>query len=353
MPGPDPNARPSDPYSCAWVTLITRSSYLPGAVLLVHTLYKHESKHPMIVQYTSALPQDCIDCLRHLQKLYPLLHTQNVPPVPLPAGLTPISPRFDDTLTKLRVFKPLDEIDPPPEPKLRQTPTQVCFLDADMAIFRNLDDIFTIPRPSSDWIAAHHACICNIDNDPWAPPEWNKDNCPSTPLQHPSALDAPIPSSSAGGARPTYQMLNSGVFVCSPSEELWDRIEHFRTHDKRVTKFAFPDQNFLDEFFRDHWVPIGWQYNAFKTHRYWHSSAWRDDEVRALHYIVDKPWESQVKDDGTAGYLGRDGVTHSWWWKEFHEWQQWMDDKGAKDVSDCVNGYVLVDSKLGETRYEK
>ena len=52
---------------------------------------------------------------------------------------------------------------------------------------------------------------------------------------------------------------------------------------------------------------MGWQYNALKTMRYWHENLWRDGEVRALHYIVDKPWERRIASDGVAGHLGRDG----------------------------------------------
>jgi inositol 3-alpha-galactosyltransferase len=359
MPGPDLEATGPDPASCAWITLITRASYLPGVVMLVHTLDKHSSTHPIVVQYTSKLEEDCIACLKSLSTLYPLMHVQLVEGVPLAEGHNPIAARFDDTLTKLRAFQPFDSPQQgKPEPPLEQQPQQVCFLDSDIMIFRNMDDIFTIPRPSSDWISAHHACICNVDNDPWAPPEWSRDTCPNTPLEHPSALSSPgpVPSASSQGAKPTDQLMNSGVFVCTPSKDLWDRIEHFRVTDPRVKDFAFPDQNFLDEFFKDHWVPIGWQYNAVKTSRYWHQKSWRDEEVRALHYIVDKPWEAKVKDDGTAGYLGRDGVTHSWWWREFDDWKVGLPKKG-NPASGVVMGvtekYMLKNDGLGETRYQK
>ena len=353
MPGPDPNAAPVAPASRVWITLITRASYLPGVVILVHTLQKHNSKHAIIVQYTASLEEDCVATLRKLNTYYPLMRLQYVKSVPLPDGLNPVAKRFDDTLTKLRAFEPLDDAQPPIEPPLEQVPVDICFLDADIAIYRNMDDIFDIPRPGPDWIAAHHACVCNIDSDPWAPPEWNPSNCANNAADHPEALAAPMPSSSKDGARPTFQLLNSGVFVCTPSHNLWRRIQKFLHEDPRVKTFTFPDQHFLDEFFRDHWVAIGWQYNAFKTHRYWHANAWRDDEVRALHYIVDKPWEAKVKADGTAGYLGRDGETHKWWWKEYDGWEQEMEKRCGDDVVGDVKKHVCVDSKLGETRFKK
>ncbi|SMQ46777.1 unnamed protein product [Zymoseptoria tritici ST99CH_3D1] len=350
MAGPDPNAPPADPFSRAWLTLVTRSSYLPGVVLLIHTLYKHNSIHPIIVQYTSTLPSDCISILHSLKSTYPLLRTQHVAAIPLPTGLKTIASRFDDTLTKLRAFQPLSA-STFSTIGLPRAPEHITFLDADMMIFRNPDSVFDIPRPSSDWIAAHHACLCNIDNDPWAPPEWKRENCPTTPLVHPSALNADIPHTTSelekldAGKQKTYRLMNSGLFVCTPSANLWSQMNHFLQHDPRVPTFAFPDQNFLDAFFWDKWVPVGWQFNAVKTGRYWHAESWRDEEVRVLHYIVDKPWERRVGEDGTAGYLGRDGVTHGWWWRE---WEEWCEGMGGGEVVEGVKRYVGTKDGEGE-----
>lgn len=271
----------------------------------------------------------------------------------IPKGYKSIASRFDDTLTKLRAFEPLDE-QALKVLELAKTPEMLCFLDADIMIFRNMDSIFSTPLPEGDWIAAHHACICNIDNDPWAPPEWCKENCAMTPLAHPAALEGSnVPNTTelmdAAGLdekdakRETYRLLNSGVFVCRPTQALWERIETFRTTDPRVKDFAFPDQNFLDVFFRDQWIVLGWQWNAVKTHRYWHEKAWRDEEVRALHYIVDKPWAKRVGKDGVAGYLGRDGVTHSWWWREFERWEEEMEGQAkepGREVLRFVRGLM-------------
>lgn len=89
------------------------------------------------------------------------------------------------------------------------------------------------------------------------------------------------------------------------------------------------------------WVPIGWQYNALKTSRYRHPSAWRDQEVRVLQYIVDKPWESRVDEVGEAGYLGRDGETHRCWWKEYDEWERFIIQVvGGQAVLDLTRRHV-------------
>lgn len=345
MPGPNPNATAdSDPLSRAWLTLVTRASYLPGLAVLVDSLYKHGSKHPLIVQYTTDLPEDCIKCLQLLHGLYPLCLPQRVESIPLPDGLEPVAARFADTLTKLRAFQPLtqNELD---VLGLPSTPKEICFLDADILIMRNLDDIFDVPRPGSDWVASHHACVCNVDGDPLAPPEYSIENCPFTRVEHPEALEQPVLVPETEAQKKTYALLNSGVFVCTPSQELWQKIQDFFTTNEALVKtFKFPDQNFMEVFFQDKWVPLGWQYNAIKTHRYWHSAAWRDDEVRALHYIIDKPWEVRTGKGDAAGYLGRDGVTHSWWWAAYDQFVEEMARRGdvGRAVVACVSRYADV-----------
>ena len=120
----------------------------------------------------------------------------------------------------------------------------------------------------------------------------------------------------------------------------------------RLSSYMFPDQDFLAEFFRDKWLALGWQFNALKTMRYWHENIWRDDEVRALHYIVDKPWTKRIAADGLAGYLGNDAVTHGWWWEIWAQWE--VERKEEQELLTLME--ELVAGKLdeeGERRQEE
>lgn len=109
----------------------------------------------------------------------------------------------------------------------------------------------------------------------------------------------------------------------------------------------FPDQDLLAEIFRSKWVSIPWIYNAIKTMRYWHGHFYQDEEVRNLHYIVDKPWRRRPKWASGSSYqvdagefievkdltLGipseqADAVTHGWWWEEYEEMTQEMRNSG-------------------------
>lgn len=62
--------------------------------------------------------------------------------------------------------------------------------------------------------------------------------------------------------------------------------------------------------------------------------------MRNLHYIVDKPWSKRVGKDGVAGYLGRDGETHSWWWGEFGRWENEREGAGEGEVLEMMRKEV-------------
>ena len=313
----------------AYCTLITRSSYLTGVVILAHTLKKSGSAYPLIVLYTDTLPQSSIRALEleapHsnliLHHVSALLPRDNI-------HVHLIAERFADTWTKLRVFQ-LHEL---------QQWDKLCYLDADMIILKNMDHVFAKRLPGNDWIAANHACVCNLDKDAWAPAEWTAENCAYSAVQHPRALTAPTPVTP--DARPTWHLLNSGMFLFKPSTKLWDDMIEFFNTTPLLSEFKFPDQDFLAEFFRDKWVSLGWQFNALKTMRYWHENIWRDDEVVCLHYIVDKPWAKRVDEDGVAGYLGRDGVTHTWWWQQYESWRQEREGQGESEELGIVRNHV-------------
>lgn len=189
------------------------------------------------------------------------------------------------------------------------------FLDADMLVRKNMDELFDFELLGKDWIAANHACVCNLDENRWASKDRIRENCAYRGLS-PNSAPTPVPTIDDKARKKTHMLLNSGMFVFTPYEEQWQSMSIFLNTGAKVKDFLFPDQDCLAEFFMGQWMGLGWQHNALKTMRYCHSYMWRDEEVRKLHYIVDKPWSKRVGEDGVAGYLGRDGVTHSWKWEE-------------------------------------
>lgn len=311
----------------AWVTLVTKASYLPGFVLLAYSLKKHNSKYPLIVLTTASLPDALIPSLEEECSLSNSIHLRVSSLAPPSQNLPPslIAARFADTWTKLRVFE-----------LHRHGCEKLVFLDADMLVRRNMDELFDVPLPKN-WLAANHVCVCNLDSDSWAPAFWTKDNCAYTGLV-PGSKPTPVPNEREG--KETHTLLNSGMFIFTPFQEQWEAILRFLATDERVRGYLFPDQDFLADLFRGRWKSLGWEYNALKTMRYWHPDMWEDVEVRNLHYIVDKPWNGRVGEDGVAGYLGRDGVTHQWWWHEFASWEKERESMGRKSILEMVRKEV-------------
>ena len=308
----------------AWVTLLTRSSYLPGVITLAYSLRKHFTRYPLIVLITPSLPRLSKRALELEQERNNLLIVREVQPLLPPGPVTLIAARFEDTWTKLRAFELIDY--------------RTCvFLDADLTVYKNMDEVFetVLPDPKT-WIGANHACVCNLDHDSWAPKNWTVENCAWTLLQHPESLTSATPVPVAEAPPHTHCLLNGGLIVYHPSSELWtSMMDHFQQSPK-LSSYQFPDQDFMSDYFHARWLPLPWRYNALKTMKQWHTNVWRDDEVCGLHYIVDKPWQRRIASDGVAGHLGRDGITHGWWWEVWDEWRAERTDGQGKETTELV-----------------
>jgi inositol 3-alpha-galactosyltransferase len=324
----NPSSRPVQ--KRAWVSLLTRASYLPGAILLADSLKANKSKYPLLILITPSFPTHLLSTLNREAALTnsSLLMIESLTPPSHNKPTSLIASRFEDTWTKLRVFE-----------LYKYGFERLVFLDADMLVLRNMDEIFDVCLPGKDWIAANHACVCNLDSDSWAPKNWKKENCAYTGLKANSvATTVPVTSPEEGGdawSEP-HRLLNSGMFLFTPYQSQWEHILLFLNTDERVKHFLFPDQDLLAAYFLDRWKSVGWQYNALKTMKYWHKHMWVDEDVKNLHYIVDKPWSKRVGSDGVAGYLGRDGITHGWWWSKYKEWETERETMGEGEILDMM-----------------
>lgn len=282
----------------AYVTLLTKSSYLPGVLVLDYTLRSVGTCYPLVVMVTPSVPQECRDVLaRRGIQLRDITALESLPNV---HSLATHDVRFRDTWTKLRVFE-LVEFE------------RAVLLDADMIVMRNMDELFDIELPE-DSIAATHVCACNPRKLPHYPPDWVPANCAYTPLVHPSGSTSPT-KITKDSPRPHTQ-LNSGLVVLKPSLELAQSVYTHLHTSPLVPTWSFPDQDLLADFFKGRWEPLPWKYNALKTLMIIHKPLWRDEEIKCLHYILaDKPWQARVPQDGKGEY----DKCNQWWWDRFEK----------------------------------
>ncbi|KAG5718848.1 hypothetical protein E4T56_gene6329 [Termitomyces sp. T112] len=302
----------------AYVTLLTKTSYLAGTLVLDHGLRAVASKYPLVVMVTPSLPLEARDVLRMRGIL--TREVDSLQPREGSHSLAAHDARFADTWTKLRGFE-LIEYD------------RIVLLDCDMIVLKNMDDLMNIEL-ARDHIAAVHVCACNPRKLKHYPADWIPANCAHTKVDNPTALPPPYTDTSP---RP-YKQLNSGTVVLNPSKELYEGIVYFLSTSDKIAEFSFPDQDLLTAYFEGRWLPLHWYYNALRTLRYIHPNLWRDDEVRCLHYILpDKPWQSRVTSQESEAQLGE---MNRWWWKQFDtlgEEMQTTDPRGWQFVLSSVD----------------
>ncbi|KAI4216614.1 MAG: hypothetical protein LQ351_001103 [Letrouitia transgressa] len=312
-------AYPSRTQRRAWVTLITGPSYLPGVVSLAYSLSVHSTKYPLVVLVTPKA-NECRKALElesEANNLAILVRpVQDLEP-PAGQGNSEEFPQYKDVLTKLRAFE-------------LTTYDKCVFLDADISLFKNMDELFDIVLPSEDWIGACHVCVCNLDHEDWCPQSWRAENCPWSMLRHPASMVKPPQSMDSVKPPHPFALLNGGLLLYCPSKQLWNEVLHSFNTSTKLGGYKLPDQEFLADFFAQRWLPLPWKYNAIKTMESWHRNVWRDDAIHGLHWIVDKPWQKRIASDGIAGYLGRDVKTHSWWWSI---WEQWRKRRNSELIS--------------------
>ncbi|KAF8607263.1 nucleotide-diphospho-sugar transferase [Ceratobasidium sp. AG-I] len=308
----------------AFVTLLTKPSYLPGVLVLHDSLVSNpvDSAYPLIVMVTPSVPPESREILRLRGiKIRPV---EPMGPEPGKWSVAPSDSRFIDAWTKLRVFE-LSEFD------------RVVLLDADMLVRKNMDELMDLELPEN-WIAGAHACACNPRRLKHYPVDWIPENCAHTPMVHPICLSSP-PQITSSSPRP-YGLLNTGLVVCTPSAHLAAEVQHFLKTSPRIHEYAFADQDLISDFFTGRWKPLPYIYNALKTSRFTHPTMWRDEEVKCVHYVLDKPWMEPPSWKGEAADAVK--VTHSWWWDAKDRLERRIKRDGCLDLLELVGPYLRI-----------
>jgi hypothetical protein len=88
----------------AYVTLLTKTEYLPGALVLDYGLRSVGSRYPLVVMVTSSLEQNARDVLE--KRGIPMVEVQTLQPEEGAHTLAAHDARFADTWTKLRYVNP-------------------------------------------------------------------------------------------------------------------------------------------------------------------------------------------------------------------------------------------------------
>ncbi|KAG8760380.1 hypothetical protein FRC14_003237 [Serendipita sp. 396] len=319
-----------------YMTLLSNTAYLPGTLILYHSLQATKPKYPLIVLITPALPEDSKQMLER-SGIETLLIDRFAPPVNR-FDPSKTFARFADIWTKVGVFG-LEQFE------------KIVFLDSDMLVLKNIDELFDLPITTNQ-VAAVYACTCNPFKIQFYPKDWIPANCGYSQPNYPECLKEPRDSSIP---RPrTHSLLNSGMFLCRPSKELLGRMRKMLDTSPLVPTWKFCDQDLIGNFFGgggskdpsdwgeitkeelgDQWLPVPYYFNALKPLRKTHASFWRDEDIRVVHYILDdKPWKDRPTDDESYEEVKR------WWWKSYETFVEDLRCTGRHDDISFVEGLV-------------
>ncbi len=266
----------------AWATLLTQLNYLVGVRTLRASLENSGSAYPLVVLVT-----DGIDAASRQQLIEDGCLLRDVEPLRPGSNLQDhyANARFAEVWTKLAAWQ-LTEFE------------RVVFLDADMLVTQNMDELFSLELGAGS-IAACHACRCNPNRIASYPANWAPENCFYTHCRG-------IAHTSEPGMVDNY--LNAGFLVLTPDLAVFADMVGQLAAVEDLARFPFAEQDFLNEYYRGRWLALPYIYNALKTLPFQHPSLWDGAAVKNIHYIIDKPWE-QPLDPGDRYYP----VNRLWW----------------------------------------
>lgn len=254
----------------AWITLLTKPDYLLGVQTLQQSLRDQHSRYPLVVMVTPTITPDTRQALELAGCI-----VREVSPLRPREGIDGdyAWAQFSEVWTKLCAWQQDDF-------------QRVVFLDADMLVVNNMDEVFDMPL-AADSIAACHACRCNPNSIASYPDNWQPENCFYTHLAR---------GEDAASAERKADYFNSGFMVLTPDRGVFAQLLQSLAAIDDVSEYPFPEQDLLNHYFRDRWHTLPFGYNALKTLGKQHPAIWRWDQVKNLHFILEKPWNSRPND---------------------------------------------------------
>ncbi|GAA6005138.1 hypothetical protein JCM10207_008519 [Rhodosporidiobolus poonsookiae] len=245
-----------DPPDCAVVTLVTSDSYLPGALVTLHSLVDVDPNRSRFDSVCLTTPSTVgHNSIKALEKSFDVvcgvetITTESWEELKL-LGRQDLAA----TLTKLHVFR------------LTQY-RKIIFLDADTLVLRPLSNLFDLPHPFA------------------------------------AAPDQGWPDA-----------FNSGVFVAEPSQETFDGL--ISMMQKRGT-WDGGDQGLLNDFFPN-WHRLSFTFNVTPSAYYTYAPAYKrhGQDASVLHFIgADKPWKRGTRATYDPDAASKDyyGLVNQWY----------------------------------------
>lgn len=241
-----------------WVTMLTNDDYVDGVIVLAHSLLRADSRYRLLVLLTSRVSDDVRDRLARLENCQ-LTDVDAIAPPPGKTGYA--FPHFAESWTKLAIWK-------------IERYRRLVWLDADMLVLRNMDELFDIQIGARS-IAATAQCLCNALRFANFPAYFSAENCP----YH---------------SRPGHlRLFNAGLLVITPSTSMYNELI-YALRGLDLDQMHFAEQDLLNQYFADRWHVLDYSYNATKGISQAHPEMWDLSIIKNIHYVGKKPWNCDM-----------------------------------------------------------
>eukprot|EP00667_Euglena_gracilis_P018120 EG_transcript_19202 len=246
-PVPEGVISPDRRRAVAWATMITDDQYLLGAIVTVRSILNTKTRANKVI---------CMVTNKVSSKVQKVLRMAGCTVRWVSSIASPDdrgTSRYTDTYTKLNVWD-LTEFD------------AVLFVDADVLVLSNVDELFSLHLPSAKHVAAARDCC-----DMW----------------------------------------NPGVMVLQPDAEVFqDMLRRMRD----LPSWDGGDGGFLNSYFVDRCTYLSYRYNAdqivLSLPR--NRRAWRVEDLAIIHFAGPKPWDHLANASGAAARSGEvQGLSHN------------------------------------------
>ncbi|RFU26568.1 hypothetical protein B7463_g9759, partial [Scytalidium lignicola] len=267
----------ASPKEDVYATLLLNNSYLPGAMVLAHSLKDAGTKKKLAVLFTPDTVS--VDSLTELRKIYNyLIPVERVVNGSLANLYLMGRGDLHSTFTKINLWKLLQF-------------RKIVYMDADVLALRAPDELFDIPAPFS------------------------------------AAPDIGWPD-----------IFNTGVMVLTPNMGDYYALEAM---SKRGISFDGADQGLLNMHFKNSYNRLSFTYNVTPSAHYQYLPAYRhfQSSISASHFIgSEKPWNlGREANQGSTPY---DEMVGRWWAVYDKHYRKPAPQVPAKLVSPTVQYYV-------------
>lgn len=265
----------------AYVTFLAgNGDYVKGVVGLAKGLRKVRSLYPLVVPVLPDVPEEHRQILKSQGCI-----VREIEPVYPPENQTQFSMAyFVINYSKLRIWEFVEY-------------SKMIYLDGDIQVFENIDHLFD---SQDGHFYAVKDCFCE---QTWSHSTQYKigycQQCPNK-VEWKAELGPPPPL-----------YFNAGMFVFEPSLSTYSNL----LDTLKVTPpTSFAEQDFLNMFFRDVYVPIPSEYNLVLAMLWRHPENVDLTKAKVIHYCAagSKPWRFTGKEEN----MDREDIkelVRKWW----------------------------------------